>query len=259
MRIKDMATTYENLAHKFAPQLYYKKSLNPFENITPEDMGGLYWQLVKDPIRETEFCIQYIAYFHYQHWTPSIFDRFSGKLPGEHPNDYVPIFLYFENGGLVKAVFDICHYEAVGAITATSELLPQDRRPKLHVRNFYRGLLPLEDEKGYSLLKGDPISLSREHLAHWWDGRTPDGSYDDKAKLIIKEKLENPFQEIATFRDHAGTLGRLFDLIFKLKKGGYTVSLSEFSPEDIDSAEEFVDKNILEKSEILEYVTLREH
>ena len=254
-----MATTHEDLAHTFAPLLYYKESLNPFEDITPEDMGGLYWQVIEDPVEETDFCIQYIAYFRYQHWTPSIFDRFSGKLPGEHPNDYVPIFLYFKNEEPVKAVFDICHYEAVGTITASSGLLPQNSRPKLHVRNFYRGLLPLEDEKGYNLLQAGPISLSREQLTYWWNGRTHDGTYDDRAKLIIKEKLNNPFQEMTTFRDNTGSLGRVFDLIFKLKKGGWTVSLSEFSPEDIDAVEEFVEQNILEKSEVLDYVTLRQH
>ncbi|MBU7029897.1 MAG: hypothetical protein HXS48_23380 [Theionarchaea archaeon] len=210
-----MATKYETLAIKFAPELYYKKPRNPFQNITPKDMGGLYWHLVKNPQDKTEVCIQYIAFFKQQRWVPSVFDKFSGKLPGEHPNDYVPIFLYFKGETPVRAVFDVCHYEAVGEIDAPSPMFPQDERPQFHVRNFYRGVLPLEDSKGYSLLKAVPTPLSRDLLAHWWKGLTSSGSYNEKAKLIIKKKLESPFQEMKTFRDRAGKLGFIFDLLYK--------------------------------------------
>jgi hypothetical protein len=207
-----MASRYETLALKFAPELYYKKSESAFENISPEDFGGLYWRLAESP--HDEVCIQYIAYFKQQRWVPGIFDRFSGKMPGEHPNDYVPIFCYFKDANPVKATFDICHYEAVG-IVDDPEWLPPDRNPRFHIRKFYRGVLPLKETTGYSLLTCVPRQLSQERLTQWWKGLTPTGSYHEEAKLIIRKKLENPFQEITTFRDSAGKLGFLFDLIFR--------------------------------------------
>lgn len=231
-------------------------AMNPFTDISPDDMGGLYYRFVH---QAGAVCIQYIVYFYYQHWVPSIFDKFSGKLPGEHPNDYVPIFVYVENETPTKAVFGSCHYEAVGSITASSELL-SDKPPQFHIRNFYRGLLPLGDTRGYSLLKGDPTYLSEEHLTSWWNGQTVDGLYHEKAHLIINEKLKNPFQNIETFRDQKGSLGILFDAIFRLKAGrGLTVSAAQFFPEDVDSAEALVDECILERPDFLEYVAINGH
>lgn len=263
MNIEYMAKKFEDLALKFAPQLYYKESRNPFENISPEDMGGVYWRPIENGEQGT-VCIQYIVYFAYQHWVPGILDKFSGKLPGEHPNDYVPIFCYFEDEEPVKAIFDICHYEAVGGITGSSELLPQDEGPQFHIRNFYRGLLPLENKKGYEHLEGVPISLSQEHLTEWWNGLTASGSYDNKAELIIRKKLENPFQIIKTFRDRAGTLGLLFDWVFQARTGavgGLTITRTleeeDISQEDFDGIAEFVEEHIFDEPGMSEDFVLR--
>ena len=254
-----MAINYEALARTFVPRLYYKKSVIPFEDISPEDMGGMYWRLVETPQHGADFCIQYIAFFYYQHWVPSILDRFSGKLPGEHPNDYVPIFLYFKDGHPEKAVFDVCHYEAVG--TVSSEYLPRNEGPVVTIKNFYRGILPLTNTKGYTLLEGDPVHLDAQQLCEWWKGRTSTGSYHEKAKLIIKEKLENPFQEITTFRDQMGTLGILFDLIFKMYMGNMTVSADPrlVSEQDFKKIDQFVKENIFEGSQVPPYVVVRDH
>lgn len=277
-----MATEFESLAIKFAPTLYYEKTRNPFEDISPKSSRGLYWRPVENPDQEAEVCIQYIAFFDFQRWAPSIFDKvykfdeLSGKAPGEHPNDYVPIFLYFKNEKPVKAVFDICHYEAVGEIDASSALLPQEKGPILYIRNFYRGLLPLEDTRGKKILRGVPSFLSQEDLIQWWNGRTSTGSYDDKAKLIIKEKLENPFQEITTFKDHSGLFGRVFDAIFQTAKefqlvegyrvrGGWryeiTSDLSEVKNQLGDEAQYFSDddiKDIFTESGVAEYLLFHE-
>lgn len=274
-----MAIEHENLALTFAPELYYTDSLNPFEDTNPEDMEGLYWRSVEGG-EKTDFCIQYIAFFTYQRWVPSILDKFPGKVPGEHPNDYVPIFLYFKDETPVKAVFDICHYEAIGNIAASSPLFPLDRRLRFHVKNFYRGLFPLKEVGHYKRLKKSPIHLDQEHLTYWWNGRTHAGSYDDKARLIIVEKLNNPFQEIVTFRDQGSKLGVLFDWIFRTKMEGLTVTRTpsreevrfdekklvspeeneriraEFSKEDIEETVRFVDKNIFDNPEITNLLTL---
>lgn len=262
-----MATKYDTLAIKFAPELYYAKPRNPFENISPRDMGGLYWRPVENPRTRTDVCIQYIVFFKQQRWVPSVFDKFSGKLPGEHPNDYVPLFLYFEKENPVKAVFDICHYEAVGELDASSPLFPSDERPKFHVRNFYRGVLPLENTRGYSLLKAVPTPMSPDLLSHWWNGLTSTGSYHEKAKLIIKKKLENPFQAINTFRDRAGKLGFVFDLLFKSAqdvkvKGPQDVSAMASRVEKRlgNKAKDFSHKDIediIEQSGVPEYLALR--
>ncbi len=275
-----MAINYEVLARTFAPRLYYEKSVNPFEDIAPDDMGGMYWRLVENKHPGADFCIQYIVFFHYQRWVPSILDKFSGKLPGEHPNDYVPIFLYFRNNRPEKAVFDVCHYEAIGNVS--SEYLPRDEGPVLHIRNFYRGILPLNNTRGYTLLEGDPVQLDAQQLSEWWKGRTSAGSYHEKARLIIKKKLENPFQEITTFRDQIGKLGILFDLIFKMYMGEMTVSadpgqkptqeypphvlkvLKRFEPQDKQAEQDFgqvaqfVKENILEGSKVPPYVAVRD-
>lgn len=269
-----MAINYEALARTFAPHLYYEKSVNPFEDIAPDDMGGMYWRLVENPKRSADFCFQYLVFFHYQRWVPSILDKFSGKLPGEHPNDYVPIFLYFKDNRPEKVVFDVCHYEAIGAVS--SEYFPRNEGPVLHVRNFYRGVLPLNNTRGYTLLESDPVQLDVQQLCEWWKGRTFTGSYHEKARLIIKDKLENPFQEITTFRDQIGKLGILFDLIFKINLGefGMTVSadpgqvrtqqgpqaldvLKRFEPQDVEQVAQFVKDNILEDSKVPPYVAVR--
>jgi hypothetical protein len=274
MKIQHMAAKYESLALKFAPELYFKESRNPFQNVNPEDMGGLYWYVVENPARGADVCIQYIVYFKYQHWVPDIFDKFSGKLPGEHPNDYVPVFLYMKDEKPVKVIFDICHYEAIGAITASSPFFSEDKGPRFHVRNFYRGLLPLENTRGYNLLKAVPTPLYSERLTQWWKGLTSMGSYHEKAKLIINNKIRNPFQEISTFRDHEGKLGVLFDFIFRSKLDQMTIrekpkkieNISpeekkkiekEFSQKDIKETSQFVEKNIFSESEVPEYLVLR--
>lgn len=272
-----MPNEFESLALRFAPQLYYEKTRKPFGNISPELLGGLYWRAVENPSEE-EICIQYIVFFKYQRWTPSIFDKvlqldkLSGKAPGEHPNDYVPIFLYFKNGKPVKAVFDICHYEAVGEFDTSSKLLPQERGPIFHIKNFYRGLLPLEDTQDKRILRVTPKSLNQEHLTQWWNGCTFEGYYDDKARLIIKEKLENPFQEITTFKDYTSLLGHVFDAIFKTTrefqlvreyyvrgklKPRITSDISEVKKHLDNEAKHFSDdniKDILMESGIAEYL-----
>jgi hypothetical protein len=257
-----MTTEYEPLALKFAPELYYVPTRNPFENISPEDRGGVYWRAVTGS-RRKEVCIQYIVYFTHQRWVPSIFDKFTGKLPGEHPNDYVPIYLYFKNETPVRAVFDICHYEAVGDID-DSHLLPRDRTPKFLIRNFYRGVLPLKDTRGCTLLKGAPQPLSSERLAGWWEGMTSTGSYSDKAKLIIRNKIKNPFQEMKTFRDRAGKLGFLFDLIFRSIENqqvkGPVDDSALVSQAETQLGQYFTRKDIeeiMEKSGVPEYLSLR--
>jgi len=271
-----MATAYEPLALKFAPELYYAKPYDLYGDISPEDMGGLYWRAVESTVSWADVCIQYIVYFTQQRLVPSILGRFSGKLPGNHPNDYAPIFLYLKNGKPARVVFDICHYEAVGAVNTPSVTLPFDGRPKFQVRNFYRGLLPLETGKGYTALGGAPIRLTQERLDEWWKGFIFDGSYNEKAKLIIKEKFENPFKRITTFRDRAGKLGYLFHWIFWSTKEYHVRGLSVdvdsmtsnieegmgdkakyFARDDIEEAAKFVNQNIFEKSGIPEYLALR--
>ncbi|KYK37516.1 MAG: hypothetical protein AYK19_06975 [Theionarchaea archaeon DG-70-1] len=271
-----MATEYEPLALIFAPELYYVDTDDSFGNIAPRDMGGLYWRAVESTVSWADVCIQYIIYFRQQQWVPSILDRFSGKLPGSHPNDYAPIFLYLKNGKPVRIVFDICHYEAVGAVNTPSVLLPPDGKPKFQVKNFYRGLLPLKTGKGYTPLGGAPIRLTQERLDEWRKGFIFDGSYNEKAKLIIKEKLENPFKRITTFRDRAGKLGFLFHWIFRSTKeyqarglpadvDAMTSNMEEgmgdkakyFVREDIEEVTGFANQNILEKSRIPEYLALR--
>ncbi len=245
---------HESLALRFAPEFYYKPALSLYEDVSPQDLGGLFWRSVENAAMK-EVCIQYIVYFRQQHWIPGVFDKFSGKLPGSHPNDYVPLFLYFKENVLTRAVFDICHYEAVGEIPVPHRSLPQER-PKFWIKNFYRGLAPLRDTKGYISLKTVPYPLSQKRLTEWWNGLTSTGSFDEKAKLIIRSKLEDPFGVITTFRDSKGKLGFFFDTIFRSTKD-YTlrkpISPAEIkektgvdvSPDEIKVMKEFVEKNIV--------------
>jgi hypothetical protein len=276
-----MTPHYEALAHTYAPQLYYAKTANPFQDIAPDDMGGVYWRLAKNSKKETDFCVQYIVFFYFQRWVPSVLDKFSGKLPGEHPNDYVPIFMYFKDNRPVKAVFDICHYEAVGEVTSSSECFPSKEGPVLSIRNFYRGIVPLKDTSGYIRLEKDPVQLDTKQLNEWWKGRTSSGVYNDKARLIIKKKLKNPFQTIKTFRDQSGRLGILFDAIFRIsiKEPGITIStapeqlktqgsrfyfsgelqtIQEVDSKDVVQVAQFVEENILEGNTIPPYVQVRD-
>lgn len=276
-RMDGMATEYGPLALKFAPELYYVDTDVPFGDIAPQDMGGLYWRVVERAVSWADVCIQYIIYFNQQRWVShTIFDRFSGKLPWNHPNDYAPIFLYFKNGKPVRAVFDICHYEAVGAVNTPSVLLPPDERPKFQVKNFYRGLSLLESGEGYAPLGGAPIRLTRERLDEWWKGFVFGDTYDGKAKLIIKKKLEDPFKRITTFRDRASKLGFLFHWIFRSTKEyvmrglptdvdavasqieeGMGDRAKYFAHKDVKNVMEFVEQNIFEESGVPEYLALR--
>ena len=273
-----MAVPYASLALQFAPELYYEETNNSYRNIAPGDMGGIYWRAVPSSVSWADACIEYIIYFTRQCWVPSILDRFSGKLPGSHPNDYVPLFLYFKKGKPVRVVFDICHYEAVGEINAPSSLLPQNRGPSFQVRNFYRGLLPLEDSTEYAPLGGAPIPLSEERLSLWWEGFISKEIFDEDAQLIIKEKLGKPFKKITTFRDRAGKLGFVFHWIFRSAEEynvrglspdvrtlglqaekGIGDKMEHFSHGDIEEITQFVDKNILLDSQMPEYLALRKH
>ena len=224
---RDMAVTYEPLARKFAPELYYKERYTRFRGITPSDFEGIYWTAVKSSVPWADVCIQYIIYFKEQQWVPGIFDRVFGKLPGNHPNDYAPIFIYFKNEKPVRTVFDICHYEAVGKIDDHSSLLFKDERPKFIVRGFFRGILPLGDDKGCKRLGGNLNFLNEELLTRWWKGITLEGVSGEKAELIIRKKLDNPFQEIKTFRNRSGVLGYLFDMIFKAENDKKSVPMGD--------------------------------
>lgn len=281
-----MAIQDEPLALKFAPELYYTKTENPLKNTRPEDMGGLYWQSVPSLVSWADTCIQYIVYFRQQRWIPSILitvlEKFPGelgKLPGHHPNDYAPIFFYFKNGKLIRAVFDVCHYEAVGIVDASSGIFSQDVRPKFQVENFYRGLSPLKDCPGLTSLKALPTPLSPERLTDWWKGLMLNGFYDESARLIIREKLKNPFQEITTFRDHESKYGDIFHWIFWLARKEYRIRVKDekintdaiasqveaqtddiaryFSHEEIKELADFLDQNIFKELGVPQYLALR--
>ncbi len=273
-----MAIPNESLALQFAPELYYEKTNNSYKNISPDNMGGMYWRPVPSSVSWSDVCIEYIVYFTRQCWIPSILDRFSGKLPGNHPNDYVPLFLYFKKGKPVRVVFDICHYEAVGEINTPSSMLPPNRGPLFQVKNFYRGLIPLKDSTDYSPLGGAPIPLSEERLSLWWEGFISKEVFDKDARLIIKERLGNPFKKITTFRDRAGKLGFVFHWIFQSAKEysvrglspdvctlglqtekGIGDKMDYFSHEDVEEITKFVDENIFVESNMPEYLALRGH
>lgn len=271
-----MAHQYEPLALKFAPELYYKETKIPLTNIVPEDYGGLYWRPVPSSVRWADVCIQYVVYFTYQRWVPSILDEIIDILPGNHPNDYAPLFLYFKHGKPVRAVFDICHYEAVGAVNTPSLNLPPDRGPTFHVKNFYRGFAPLEDRKAYIPLGMSPVRLTQQRLTEWWKGFVSGKPYQKEAKLIIRKKLENPFKKMTTFRDHASKLGFLFHWIFRSAKeyqarglpvdvrgllsqveGGMGDRVKYFSHKTIKETAEFVNHHIFDESGVPEYLALR--
>ena len=105
------------------------------------------------------------------------------------------------------------------------------------------------------------VSLSREHLINWWNGLTSSGLYDDKARLIIKEKLKNPFQEITTFRDSEGTLGSLFDLVFRqmLGENGIEISATPYTLEEFEQAKKFVKQDILKEPRVKDYLVARKN
>ena len=271
-----MAVNYEYLALKFAPALYYVKTKNCYRDICPKDMGGVYWRAVPSSVRWADVCIQYIVYFTEQRWVPSILDKFLDIMPGNHPNDYAPIFLYFKNGKPVRVVYDICHYEAVGAINSPSPVLPSNKGPVLEIENFYRGFSPMDDCGGYDCLGGAPIQLGEERLSLWWRGFIYQETFDEKARLIIRDKLNNPFKKITTFRDRACRLGFIFQRIFRstqdcLAKGVVADServarkvekeigekLRDFSHSDIKELTGFVNENIFDKPEVLKNLALR--
>lgn len=280
-----MGSHHETLAFKFAPELYYMDTKDTFKNIYPEDFRGMYWRIVKNSVPWADVCIQYIIYFKEQHWVPSSLDgllekllRVGGKLLGNHPNDFAPIFLYFKDDHPIKAVFDVCHYEAVGMLD-NSIGLPKDEKPKFQIKNFYRGIKPLEKDGKYTYLEESfvPNLLSQERLESWWEGFTSSGSIVKDAKFVIRDKLINPFQEITTFRDYENKLGLLFDLIFR-SEYEYVIRMrgeledietvtseikaqiddtGDLSQEDIKGAVEFADEHILENSEVPDYLLRR--
>ena len=281
-----MANSYEPLALKFAPEFYFLDTKNPFKNIRSDDMGGLYWRPIPSSVPWADVCIQYVMFFKQQQWVPSILvrilEKFSGelgKLPGNHLNDYVPLFLYFKNERPVRAVFDICHYEVVGVVDNSSGFLPLDGRSKFLVENFYRGLSPLEVVTGYANLPALATPLSPQRLDEWWRGLTYKGFIDFEARFIIKKKFKNPFQDITTFRDYESRYGDIFHWIFWLTKKDYPIQMrgqiidsdsiasqveaqmgdviKQVSHEEIKELVEFVDQNIFKESNVPEYVVLR--
>lgn len=250
------SSQYEMLALKYSPELYYVETKDSFKNICPEDFGGIFWRVEESPVQWADVCIQYLLYFKEQHWVPSSLDGIlkkllgnGGKLPGNHPNDYAPLFLYFKNGRPVRAVFDVCHYEAVGILAGDSEFLPSDSKPRFQITDFYRGLRPLSESGDFTYLKGSfvPNLLSQERLESWWQGLTASGSFQEAAKLIIREKIRNPFQEITTFRDIGSKLGKIFDLAFRLTEN---VPVIRIAPEDIDAVIEEIQKKLADKGDI---------
>ena len=271
-----MATHYEHLALKFAPELYYVRTNNALRNIWPQDLGGIYWRAVPSSVRWADVCIQYIVYFTEQRWVSSILDKFLDIIPGNHPNDYAPIFLYLRDGKPVRVVFDICHYEAVGAINSPSPVLPLSKGPLLKIKNFYRGFSTLDDCTGHICLGRTLYRLSDDRLSLWRKGFIFKDTYDKEARLIIRDKLENPFKKITTFRDNASRFGFIFQKIFRstrdcLVQGTVADSdrvafeveekigdrLQDFSHADIKELAEFVNDNILHDPKVLKYLALR--
>jgi hypothetical protein len=247
---------HEMLALKYSPALYYVETTDSFKNICPEDFGGIYWRVVESTEQWADVCIQYLLYFKEQHWVPSSLDGIlrkllgkGGKLPGNHPNDYAPIFLYFKDGRPVKAVFDVCHYEAVGVLTGDSRFLPPDSNPRFQITNFYRGLRPLPESGEFTYFQESfvPNLLSQDRLESWWQGFTASGSFQEAARLIIREKIHNPFQEITTFRDIGSKLGKIFDLIFRLSED---VPVIRAAPEDSEAVSKKIQEKLPEKGDI---------
>ncbi|MGC1122731.1 MAG: hypothetical protein WBA22_16745 [Candidatus Methanofastidiosia archaeon] len=287
MTEKPLPSQHEVLALKYSPELYYLETKDPFKNICPEDFGGIYWRVVESPVQWADVCIQYLLYFKEQHWVPSSLDGIlgkllgeGGKLPGNHPNDYAPIYLYFKDGRPVKAVFDVCHYEAVGVLARDSRFLPPDAKPRFQITDFYRGLRPLPEDGKSTYLQESfiPYLLSQERLEDWWKGFTASGSFQEAAKLIIKEKIRNPFQDITTFRDIESKLGKIFDLIFRSTEDIPVIRVTlgdietvtkkiqeklpekgDISDEDIKGVLEFTQEHILEDLHASDYLPVGRH
>lgn len=213
-----MITHYNSLANKFAPKLYYVKADDPFRNISPELMIGSYWRKVKASVSWADVCIQYITFFKEQIWEKSILDLYLPMSAASHPNDYVPIFLYLKNEKPVRAVFDILHYDIVGEIDNSTTFLHEDKGPQFQVTNFYRGLKPLENIKGYKCLRRNLKFLDRNLLKQWYEGRTLEGNCVEAAKFVIVNKLDNPFQEITTFRDKSSLTGIIIEAVIYVLK-----------------------------------------
>lgn len=215
-----MTRDYEPLALKCAPELFYMESDISFRDISPEDMKGFYWRAAESSVSWADVCIQYIVYFKQQRWDSSILDKFLGKPVGSHPNDFVPIFLYLKDKKPVRVVFDILHYDLVGKIDDPTPYLHKEGGPQFLVLNYYRGLMPLKKVKEYKTLKGNLTLLDSTLLKEWYKGRTFEGGFLKEAEFVIRNKLDNPFQEITTFRDRsdlAGTLIEAVILAFKLR------------------------------------------
>jgi hypothetical protein len=284
-----MTIDYEPLAIKYAPRLYYKESNSAFRDISPDDLGGFYWRTSDTTVSWADICIQYTGYFKQQRWNFSILDQYLRRQIGSHPNDFVPIFLYLKNENPVKIVFDIWHYDLVGEINDPTPFLHEGGQPQFLVFNYYRGLNPLKKIKGYKILKTDPEVLDQDLLKEWYLGRTCDGDYKEEAKFVIKNKLDNPFQVITTFRDKSDLTGTLIEaviLAFILKgwprdyeirekrpgeglssialealklhmKGGPAYN-KEPGKEDVEKLAEFIQENVLMDKEILDYLVLPE-
>jgi len=281
-----MTTDYEPLAIKFAPELYYAETDDPFRNISPEDMGGFYWRAVESPTSSADVCIQYIIYFKQQRWDSSILDKFLGRPVGSHPNDFVPIFLFLKDEKPIKAVFDIWHYDLVGEINTSTAFLRKEKGPLFQVKNYYRGLMPVEKVERYESLNDDLELLDRKLLKEWYKGRTFEGNYVEEAKFVIANKLDDPFQRVTTFRDRSGLAGTFIEaLIYTFKWRGwpgieirgrksgqslsYIVSLAielgktqgitdvrKVKKEDAEKLAEFIRDNILEEPRMLDYLVL---
>ncbi|MBU7036478.1 MAG: hypothetical protein HXS52_00985 [Theionarchaea archaeon] len=286
MTEKSLPSQHETLALKYSPELYYAETRDPFKDVCSDDFGGIYWRAVESSVAWADVCIQYLLYFKEQHWVPSPLDGIlsklagkGGKLPGNHPNDYAPIFLYFKDGHPVRAVFDVCHYEAVGVLAEGSGFLPPDSKLKFQITNFYRGLRPLTESEDLTYLQESfvPRLLSQERLEDWWEGLTVSGTFQEAAKLIIREKIHNPFQEISTFRDIGSKLGKIFDLIFRSTENipvirvstGDTGIVSEIqekmpdrddiSEEDIKGVLRFAEEHVLEDPHASNYLPVGRH
>jgi len=282
-----MATHYEPLALKFAPELYYVETDNSFRNISPEDMKGFYWRAAESSASWADLCIQYIVYFKQQRWDSSIIDKYWGKPVGSHPNDYVPIFLYLKNEKPVRVVFDIWHYELVGKIDDSTAHLHKEKGPQFQVKNFYRGLFPIKETKKQKALEADLELLDQDLLKGWYKGRTFEGDYVEEAKFVMVNKLKDPFQEITTFRDRSDLVGTFIEAVihaFMLKgwpgdidilkqRPGEGVSLiaskaielrktqgaadaEEIKKGDVEKLVKFIQNNILEEPRMLDYLVL---
>jgi len=286
-----MATQHKSLASKFAPKLCYVETADPFRNISPELMIRSYWRARESSVSWADVCIQYIAFFEEQKWEKSILDPYLPKSVGNHPNDYVPIFLYLKNEKPVKAVFDIWHYDIVGEIDDTAAYLHEERALQFQVRNFYRGLKPLKKTGGYECFNEDLELLDQNLLEGWYEGRTLEGNYVEAAKFVIVDKLIDPFQEITTFRDQSSLTGSFIEAVIYIFKligwGGIKIRNQRSGPDisfiaskaielwnaelwekqvdmsvrdvrkgDVEKLVEFIRDNIFEEPKMLDFLKL---